>query len=365
MSRKTLQINIMRQEFKKLRNLTVLVILLVACFPGVFAQVNAGDSRAEIKEQVPGIFEGREVFDITLKFDVTEFMRKKSDEDYLDAEIIFHYSESDSASYDIKLRARGERRRELCRFPPIRLNFKDTKTIFGDIDSMKNVKMVTHCNMAKVYDEYVMKEFLIYKMYNYITDYSFRVRLFRVNYVDTGRRGRNYQKYGFLIEPLDLLEKRLNVFEIENVPLKYDDMVPDILDRMTIFQFMIGNPDWQVASYHNIKVVKGREQMKGVPVAYDFDYSGMVNTSYALPAEVLEIENVRQRVHLGACRDDTTYARILGEFMDNRENFYKTIDNCIYLDENSKNYMIKYLDSFYDLYNKDRIISMLKMTCVN
>ncbi|MCF8222556.1 MAG: hypothetical protein K9J25_05365 [Bacteroidales bacterium] len=350
---------------KKLRNVIVLVILLVACFTGVFAQVNAGDSRAEIKEPVPGIFEGSEVFNITLKFDVTEFMRKKSDKDYLDAEIIFHYSESDSASYDIKLRARGERRREICRFPPIRLNFKNTKTIFGDIDSMKNVKMVTHCNMAKVYDEYVMKEFLIYKMYNYITDYSFRVRLFRVNYVDTGRRGRNYQKYGFLIEPLDLLEKRLNVFEIENVPLKYDDMVPDILDRMTIFQFMIGNPDWQVASYHNIKVVKGREQLKGVPVAYDFDYSGMVNTSYALPAEVLEIANVRQRVHLGACRDDTTYARILGEFMDNRENFYKTIDNCIYLDENSKNYMIKYLDSFYDLYTKDRIISMLKMTCVN
>ena len=76
----------MKQEFKKLRNVTVICILLVACSPGVFAQVNAGDSREEIKEQVPGIFEGREVFDITLKFDVTEFMRKKSDEDYLDAE---------------------------------------------------------------------------------------------------------------------------------------------------------------------------------------------------------------------------------------------------------------------------------------
>jgi len=277
--------------------------------------------------------------------------------------ITFYIDVDDSVSYDISLRSRGERRRELCLFPPIRLNFKDTRTIYGDIDSMTNIKMVTHCNNPGIYDDYLLKEYLVYKLYNLITDYSFRVRLLRIKYIDTGKREKTYIKYGFLIEPVDLLEQRLDVFEIENLHLKYKDMIPDMLDRMAIFQYMIGNTDWQVISYHNIKIVKGASQLKAVPIAYDFDYSGFVNTAYAVPAEITGLDNVRQRYFLGACRPDSTYLRILGEFMNNRDNFFEVIENFDLIDEQSKKFVTRFLEDFFSLFNRDRIVYLLKLTC--
>ncbi|MBS0011862.1 MAG: hypothetical protein KFF49_10660 [Bacteroidales bacterium] len=345
---------------------TVFLLLTAAVFlyslPIVARESRPSDTLTLSLEQAVGLFDTEEVLDITIKFDVTEYMRKKPDE-YMDAVITFYNAADDSVSYDIRLRARGVRRRELCTFPPIRLNFKNTSTIYGDIDSISNIKMVTHCNTPSSYQNYVLKEYLLYKMYNIVTDYSFRVRLLRVKYIDTGDRGRFYSKYGFLIEPMDLLERRLNVFEIENIYLRYENLVPDLLDRMAIFQYMIGNTDWQVISYHNIKIVKGRDQEKGVAIPYDFDYSGFVNTSYAVPSELFEIKNVKERLFLGACRPDSTYRRIIGEFEDKRDNFYSLKDRCELIDERSARYVNDYLDSFFKLCERDRLVNIFLMQC--
>jgi hypothetical protein len=309
-----------------------------------------------------GLFESDETMDVSIKFDITEYTRKKPDE-YMDAVITFYNDADDSISYDIRLRSRGERRRELCAFPPIRLNFKDTETIYGDIDSITNIKMVTHCNTQRSYDDYLLKEYLVYKLYNLITDYSFRVRLLRIKYIDTGKRGKNDSKYGFLIEPMDLLERRLGVFQITNLNLKYRDMIPDMLDRMAIFQFMVGNTDWQVISNHNIKIVKDPNQRLAVPIAYDFDYSGIVNTAYSVPAPITDITDVTQRYFMGACREDSTYLRILGEFMNKKDDFFEVIENFDLLGQKSKKFVTGYLEGFFDLYRRDNIIYLLKRTC--
>ncbi|MGM0667256.1 MAG: hypothetical protein ACQETA_08050 [Bacteroidota bacterium] len=314
------------------------------------------------QEEVESIFSSDEALDITITFDVTEYMRKKPDE-YMDAVITFYYTEDDSVSYDIRLRSRGERRREICAFPPIRLNFKNTNTVFNDIDSMKNIKMVTHCNASSMYDNYVLKEYLIYKMYNLVTEYSFRVRLLRVKYIDTGSRERSYSKFGFLIEPMDVLEERMDVLELENIPLRYESMIPDMLDRMAIFQYMIGNTDWQLVTYHNIKVVKSIDQQQAIPIPYDFDYSGYVNASYAVPHPMFPIEDVRQRYFMGACRPDSTYKRIIREFVDNKDNFYGLKDKCELLDERSARHINNYLDDFFKVIEKDRLVNIFINEC--
>lgn len=313
-------------------------------------------------EEGTGLFESDEILDVSIKFDITEYTNKKPDE-YMDAVITFYIDADDSISYDIRLRSRGERRREICQFPPIRLNFKDTETVYGDIDSITNIKLVTHCSAKKIYDDYIFKEYLVYKLYNLVTDYSFRVRLLRIKYIDTGKRERHYNRYGFLIEPMDLLERRLGVFEIRNLNLKYTDMIPDMLDRMAIFQYMIGNTDWQVISNHNIKIVKDPNQRLAVPIAYDFDYCGFVKTAYAIPAEITNISDVTQRYYLGACRPDTTSLRILGEFMNKKDDFFDVIENFDLLGQKSKKFDTKFLEGFFDLYRRDNIVYLLKMTC--
>lgn len=354
---------IMKKNFKLLTaSLLMMLIYLFNSHPVLAQDDTLPDTLTLNQDDVEGLFDREEALDVSIKFDITEYMRKKPDE-YMDAVITFYNDADDSVSYDIRLKARGERRREVCAFPPIRLNFKNTNTIYDDIDSMTNIKMVTHCNLPSTYDEYVSKEYLLYKMYNLVTDYSFRVRLLRVNYIDTGKKERSYRKYGFLIEPMDLLEKRLDVMELEGIPLRYNNMVDDMLDRMVIFQYMIGNTDWQLITYHNMKIVKKLDEQKAIPIPYDFDYSGFINASYAVPHELFPIKEVRERYFMGPCRPDSVYSRILKEFMDNRDNFYGVKDRCELLNPRAAKYVNNYLDGFFELCEKDRIIDIFKVEC--
>ena len=353
----------MKEHFTFRTTLLIMLIgLLFYYMPAQAQEKSIADTLVLTYEEGEGFFDNEEVLDITIKFDITRFMREKPDE-YMDAVITFYHSPDDSVCYDIKLKSRGERRRELCALPPIRLSFKNTSTVYGDIDSITNIKMVTHCNSPSSYDEYLLKEYLLYKMYNLVTEYSFRVRLLRIKYIDTGARGKYYSRRGFMIEPMDLLEKRLGVFEIENVYLRYNNLVPDILDRMVVFQYMVGNTDWQVITYHNIKIVKPVDQLLGIPIPYDFDYSGFVNTTYAVPAPVFPIKNVKQRYFMGACRPDSTYEKIIGEFMDNKDKFFHIMDGCELLPEKSAKRINDYLVDFFRLCENKRIIKLFRMEC--
>ena len=56
--------------------------------------------------------------------------------------------------------------------------------------------------------------------------------------------------------------------------------------------------DFSLAALHNIKL-SGKNGTKFIPVAYDFDYSGIVETFYAIPPSELQIESVRERLYRG------------------------------------------------------------------
>ncbi len=63
------------------------------------------------------------------------------------------------------------------------LNFKKQDSVGGEFSKIDKIKLVTHCSAGG--EEYLLKEFLIYKMYNVLTEYGFKVRLLRVNYINT------------------------------------------------------------------------------------------------------------------------------------------------------------------------------------
>ena len=99
-------------------------------------------------------------------------------------------------------------------------------------------------------------------------------------------------------------------------------------------------------------------------IPYDFDYSGFVNASYAVPVEDLGIETVRQRIYQGVCRDEVTFMDALQEFTAKKEAFYSVIREFQYLDERSKKDMIRYLDEFFSMFDKrNSILYALKNEC--
>jgi hypothetical protein len=252
------------------------------------------------------------------------------------------------------VKPRGITRKEICAIPPFWMNvWKDKSNPDTNNNSLK-IKVVSHCNYAQVFDDYLFKEYLVYKLYNLTTPYSFRVRLMKITYIDVGRNRKQYTRYGFMIEPLETLCKRTDAVPINLQQIGFYHTEPALTDIFCMWSFMMGNFDWSFAGQHNIKLIKLNDVTKPylIPVPYDFDYTGFVNTNYAVPTEGLGLKNVRERLFLGPCREMGAYDRAIQHLIDNKENYYNYITNFIYLNKGSSNDAMKFLDGFYTTIQK-------------
>jgi len=139
--------------------------------------------------------------------------------------------------------------------------------------------------------------------------------------------------------------------EVKTTNLTQKDVKPEMMDRMAIFNYMIGNADWSVPLAHNVKLYaqyKSERPDLAAIVPFDFDFSGIVNTDYSAPFHTLSISSVRERIYLGMCRDKDTFLQALSEFTARKAEFYEVIRDFEVLDERSKNDMIFYLDTFFE-----------------
>ncbi|HOB84117.1 MAG TPA: hypothetical protein PKX27_13940 [Bacteroidales bacterium] len=312
------------------------------------------------------LFDRDDLMEISLRFDITHYRRKKDESQYFDATLIYHTSPSDSIVKTLKLRPRGISRLSICDFPPIMLNFKKQDSVGGEFSKIDKIKMVTHCSAGG--EDYLLKEFLVYKMFNVLTEYSFRVRLVRVNYINTFKESKPIREFAFLIEPVKSLEKRTNSKEIDSAHVTQKHIRRQVMDRMAIFNYMIGNTDWSVPIRHNtLTIAQGQYGglESGIIIPYDFDYSGLVNTDYAIPFEGLGLESVRERKYLGVCRSESEFLEALAEFRDKKEEIYKVINDFEYLDARNKKEMINYLEGFYKSFDKrNSIVFQLLKDCL-
>lgn len=308
-----------------------------------------------ISETLPeiNIFDDDTPLDLTLTYDITSFVRQKHKSEYLDAELRLHLNGNDSIVKNIRLKARGNFRKGHCAFPPIYLNFKTDPIETSELEGIKKIKLVTHCSLSKAYQKYILREYLAYKLYNVLTDNSFRVKLLNITYIDTGKRKKNYKQQGFLIEPIDLLVKRTNSIEVDGkIILDGKNVISEEADLVALFQYMIANTDWRIKGGHNTKYIKSLTRLttQVTPVPYDFDYSGFVDTHYSIPQEWTSIEDVRDREYLGYCRDNKEeYIKTIERFNEKKDEIMETINSFPYIDDKEKRSLVRYLERFYDL----------------
>ena len=315
-----------------------------------------------------GLFKKEEILHLSLRFDMTQYTRKKPKEEYLDAILTYHINKTDSINKEVRLKSRGEMRNGYCNFPPIRLNFKKTEFPNApDLDKIEKMKLVTHCQSGN--EDYLFKEYLIYKLYNVLTDTSFRVRLVRMEYINTHKKSKTVNTYAFFIEPVEMLAERINAIEVKSLNLTQKDIIPYMMTRMAIFNYMIGNTDWSVPNQHNCKVLSSlnfSSPALGIIVPYDFDYSGLVDADYAIPFEPLGLSSVRERRYVGICRTEDVFINAMKEFAGKKEAFYKVITDFQMLDQKEKSIMIKYLDSFYDDFDeRNSIVKYILKDCTD
>ena len=308
--------------------------------------------------KIDSLFTTDEPVNITLVLDYKKIVREKTKEPaYSPASVFLTNSESKKDSFEIKVKTRGYARRlySYCTFPPLMLNFKKGATKNTIFQGQNKLKLVTYCSNSDINESYVMEEYLIYKIYNILTDYSYRVRLVRVTYQDINNKMKPITRVGFFIESPEKLAGRVGG-KIYKVKLPNQDACDHpAIELFTLFQYMIGNTDWWVLNFHNVTLLKVPGKLP-VPVPFDFDYSGAINTPYAAPTESLPIKTVRERLFRGYCRPLGTYEKSVKIFDDNKDAIYSLYQNFSYGDKRRILGALKYYDEFYKTVNDPKLI---------
>jgi hypothetical protein len=311
-------------------------------------------------------FSSEEPLEMTLSFDIRGLVKSKSKPEYYDALLTVKESDTDSITQDIKVKARGFFRCSFCSFPPLMMKFKNKESEAIQVEG-KTLKLVTHCQQTSQFNQFVLKEYLAYKLLNNLdSNYSFKTRLVRIQYVDIHKSRIVYTAYGILIENETMLARRNNAVIIKSDLFTPKDMNAVALNRMALFNYMIGNTDWSVQLQHNIKILISYNNPNGkaIPVLYDFDYSGLVNTYYAAPFEELPIKTVTERYYQGVCTSADGLKPLMDEFAGLKDRMLATIQDFPYLSKNEKKQAESYIRSFYSMYkNQNYMISQLNSTC--
>jgi hypothetical protein len=271
--------------------------------------------------------------------------------------LLLQYKEKDSIkSIDLVVRTRGYFRRDksVCKIPPLMLTFKKENKLKNTVfQKQKKLKLVVPCQG----DEYVIREWLAYKLYNLITENSFNARLAQVEFVDSLMKRKTETHYCILLEDEREMAARNKTFVLDKLQLAMTSTDRKEFLKMAVFQFMIGNTDWSVPFLQNIKLITRDSVSLPYPVPYDFDHSGIVSAPYALPAEELEMNSVRERRYRGFCEPDKeNFAEVFALFNRLKNDFYSVYTNCPLLDEKYVKFATKYLDDFYRIINNDKLI---------
>ena len=262
---------------------------------------------------------------------------------------------------DVQIRTRGNFRLkpDICEFPPLRLNFRKSQTDDTLFDKQDKLKLVTHCQESRRYKQSVVSEYLAYRIFNLLTDYSFRARLVNITYIYTDR-SRTYNSYAVLIEHKDRLGKRIdgNTMEIERTTVAALD--PADLNLASVFQFFLGNTDFSPIATapdedccHNQALFSSKQgRFKTVP--YDFDQSGFVNAEHAAPNPRFDIDDVRQRVYRGRCVNNELLPETLQHYRDKRGEIEALIESQAELTPATRGDLLDYVDDFYRVIDSPR-----------
>ncbi|MEM8528300.1 MAG: hypothetical protein AAGG68_26900 [Bacteroidota bacterium] len=294
------------------------------------------------------VFQQQELLNVTLETDFTNILADKRNEEYQEAIFTYKNVDGDEVQYNIKVKQRGKYRRRVCEMPPLKLNFSKSELVEAGLSSFDKMKLVTYCMDDLSARDQVIREYLAYQLYKELSPYSYRTQLIKITYIDRANSKNKVKHFGFLIESTKELAVRVNGKEVEAYNLEIEQLNSKQEALVSTFQYMIGNADWNTAIMRNVKLIQPNDGSKLIVVPYDFDFSGMVDASYAVPNTNLGLKTVQDRAFLGANTDEQLLDVIHNYLARKQDDLYAIINDCKYLSRSSRYEVIEYLDTFYE-----------------
>ena len=336
--------------------------------------VCVGMSNAASARDTDPLFADDSILEVRLVAPLEQIMKERTIDEEFPGTFEVVTADGSSLQVAVQVRTRGNyrRRKNICQFAPLRLNFKKSDVSDTLLDKQDKVKLVTHCRKrSNVYEQAVIKEYLVYRMLNIITDTSFRARLLRITYVDSDDDNSETTTFAFLIENKGRLAKRLEMESLEVESVQIHELDREYTNLGSVYQYLIGNLDFSPvrgsegrSCCHNFALfLDNNEKYWSIP--YDFDMTGFVEPPHLKPNPTYKQRDVRQRVYRGRCYNQKHLPATLQQFRDKRADIEALIADQPGMDKSSRKRVSSYVEDFYKLLDKeDKLLKKFADTCI-
>jgi hypothetical protein len=296
------------------------------------------------------LFAASDIFPITLTADFKTINKDRAVEGKkpYPGVLTMQDASGQTTTLHVTLRTRGHfRLREtLCSFVPLRVEFKPEEVKDTIFERQKSIKLITHCRNDREYEQYPLREYLAYRVHNVLTKDSFRARLTKASYVQSTDNKPIVQRYGLFLEDDDDVARRMEGRIAELPRALFKDVEQQMLTQAAVFEYMIGNTDYSIYALHNIRLVRKADN-KTYTVPYDFDLSGLVNTTYAIAERSFGLKSVRDRLYRGPCRTPEEIEPVLQQFRDRKTEMLEVYESLPELDRDYRREAKSYLEEFF------------------
>lgn len=317
-------------------------------FFGLLSATNLTGSNFFAKPDLFDILEGKNYVSVIISLNLDSLISNRYNEEKIGGVLVFKSAVGKKLRFSVNISLRGKYRRRMCGFPPLKLNFNKSELSNNGLSKADEYKLVTHCLEGEEGEVNVVKEFLAYQMYQQISPLSYRSKLLKITYQDTKSDNR-IVGMAILLEDKSSFGKKHDVSQMKdtfNLPRSnFDD---SNFRTHGLFQYLIGNVDWSTAISKNMDIYKSKENGKMYIVPYDFDFSGFVNVSYAVPNVDYKQKKIRDRLLLEADGSDLLYQSEIQKFITLKPYFIDLIKKQKGIDMEVKIDLENYINSFYD-----------------
>ena len=331
----------------------------------------ATPAAAQVSGAADPLFQSLDVVPVRLVAPLTAIMSDRKESEQFAGKLLYADEAGNLTELDVEVRTRGRfrRQKDVCTFPPLRLNFKKSQTDGTLFDKQDKLKLVTHCrNRSERYEQALLREYLAYRILNQLTDFSFRVRLLRITYEDTNTRKPPEVVYGFVVEHKNRLAKRTGLKALKTERIGVSALQPRYTSLVSVFHFLIGNTDFspvagaKEACCHN-HVLLGRDGDLAYSIPYDFDQAGLVNAPHAKANPRFKLRSVRQRLYRGRCRNNELLDETLEKYRQHRGAILQLPDEQVGLADATRQTVGKYLEQFYKVIDSPKMVDrrMIRM----
>ena len=266
-------------------------------------------------------------------------------------------AEGISQRLDVSIRIRGNFRREYCELPPIRLNFKKSQVGGTLFEGQDKLKLVAPCQNGIESQQKLLMEYLAYRTFEILTEYSFGARLIRLSYVDSDDKKKSWTDLAFVIEDDKDIGKRLKLDKARVASNRFEELDRPTTALVELFQLLISNHDYSVLEgpdddycCHNSEMFTRKESAdKRIPIPFDFDMSGLVNANYASPPEHLPIRLVRTRFYRGLCQPDDVMQETVAHMLSKKDEIIELFETQKDLSRLTRSRSIRYVKKFFEI----------------